>query len=64
MSVTDDEELKIQHGMRVRPESPALERTARLAIEAALSVLVSRKLLYQKVAIDLSALPAALGGAD
>lgn len=56
MPAPDDDEIKIQHALPGRPESPALERTARMAIEAAFGELISRKLLYQKVAIDLSAL--------
>lgn len=63
MPAADDNELQIQHGMIGRPESPSLERTARLAIEAAFSEVVSGKLLYQKVAVDLSGLPAALKAA-
>lgn len=58
-----DDELTIQHGMIGRPESPTLERTARLAIESAFSEAVSKKLLYQKVAVDLSELPVALKAA-
>lgn len=41
-----------------------MERTARLAIEAALATLVSGKLLYQKIAVDLCGLSAALGAAN
>jgi hypothetical protein len=62
-STTYDDEIKIQHGIKGRPESPALERTARLAIEAAFSEVVSSKSLYQKVTVDLSQLPAALKAA-
>ena len=50
----------MQHMLPGRPESPGLEQTTRLAIEAAISQLISRKLLYQKVTLDLSALPEAL----
>lgn len=60
----DDDELKIQHGLPVRPQSPALERIARLAIEVALGELISRKLLYQKVTIDLAELSKAIGSAE
>jgi hypothetical protein len=60
----DDDEIKIQHALPGRPQSPALERTARLAIEAALGELVSRKLLYQKVTIDLSGLAQAIGSPE
>jgi hypothetical protein len=55
-----EDEITIQHGLPGRAESPALERTARLAVEKALSDLVSSKLLYQKVVIDLSHLEAEL----
>jgi hypothetical protein len=59
-----DDELKIQHGIVGRPESPALERTARLAIEAGFAELITNKLLYQKVKVDLSQLPTALAKAN
>jgi hypothetical protein len=59
----EDDEIKIQHALPGRPESPALERTARLAIEAAFAEVVSNKLLYQKVKLNLSGLPSALTAA-
>jgi hypothetical protein len=54
------EEINIQHCLAGRPESPALETTARLAVEGAMRELVTNKLLYQKVEVDLGGLPAAL----
>ncbi len=57
---TEEDEIKIQHGLLGRPESPALERTARLAIETALVQLISGKLLYQKITIELVELVPAL----
>lgn len=54
------EEINIQHCLAGRPESPALETTARLAVEGAMRELVTNKLLYQKVEVDLGGLPAVL----
>ncbi len=64
MPAVDDDEIKIQHALPGRPQSPALERTARLAVEAAFDELISRKLLYQKVTIDLSGLSQAIGSPE
>src|ERR1039458_8020974 len=50
----DIEELNLQHGLPGRPESPTLETTARKAVESAIRQLVTEKLLYQKVEVDLS----------
>src|SRR5438552_6271635 len=64
MPAIDNDEIKIQHALPGRPQSPALERTARLAVEAAFGELISRKLLYQKVTIDLSGLSQAIASSE
>ncbi len=60
MAAMEEDEIKIQHSMPGRPESPALETSARKAIESAFRELVGKKALYQKVEIDMKSVEAAL----
>ncbi|HPA21321.1 MAG TPA: hypothetical protein PLU30_26495 [Verrucomicrobiae bacterium] len=54
------DEIELQHTLPGREASPCFERTVRLAVERAFKDLLETKNLYQKVDVDLNALPQAL----
>jgi hypothetical protein len=60
MSSTYDEQLELQRMLPGRPESPALEGEASLAIERSFRELIEGKYLYQKTIVDLAEMDRAI----